>query len=146
MNHREMPKWWNHMPASQIKSLIGDDIWNQYFKFCVIRNPYDRVVSFFFWEMRQDGKPDWELFTLPKSQLQERFENWLVNAQIPDDRDKYMINGTICMDDFIRYEDLPSDIRRFVANWASILIAASFPLSSGSIALRMLLHRCFIQS
>ena len=37
--------WWNHMPARTIRALIGEEIWNDYFKFCVVRNPFDAMVS-----------------------------------------------------------------------------------------------------
>ena len=32
-------EWRHHMPARQIREKIGADIWNSYFKFCVVRNP-----------------------------------------------------------------------------------------------------------
>ena len=46
-------KWWNHMPAQQIKNQLGNDVWNNYFKFCVIRNPFDRLVSEFYFRIFQ---------------------------------------------------------------------------------------------
>jgi len=41
-------KWWHHMPAAMIRERLGEEVWNNYFKFCVIRNPYDKVASGFF--------------------------------------------------------------------------------------------------
>src|SRR5689334_12041430 len=51
--------WWNHMPAKTIRALIGDAVWNDYFKFCIVRNPFDAVVSAyrFFWEAHQQYEP-----------------------------------------------------------------------------------------
>src|ERR1700761_4866672 len=37
--------WWNHMPAGTIKALLGQETWNSYFKFCAVRNPFDKLVS-----------------------------------------------------------------------------------------------------
>ena len=42
--------WYNHMPAVKIKTLLGDDIWNSYFKFCVIRNPFSKAVSHYYFQ------------------------------------------------------------------------------------------------
>jgi hypothetical protein len=41
-------KWRNHMSAIEIRNNIGKAIWDSYFKFCVIRNPFDKLVSRFF--------------------------------------------------------------------------------------------------
>jgi len=38
-------RFYNHMAAKIIKERISDDIWNQYFKFCVERNPWDKTLS-----------------------------------------------------------------------------------------------------
>jgi hypothetical protein len=44
---RKSKTWTNHMSAEAIKELIGEKIWNSYFKFCVIQNPYDKLISAF---------------------------------------------------------------------------------------------------
>ena len=35
-------KYFNHMPASAVKPTLPTEIWDEYFKFCVERNPWDR--------------------------------------------------------------------------------------------------------
>lgn len=43
--------WWEvdpatkHLSASQTRRLYGEDLWNTYLKFAVVRNPWDRLVS-----------------------------------------------------------------------------------------------------
>ena len=39
--------WWNHMPAKVIREKLGEDIWGGYFKFCTIRNPFEKCISAF---------------------------------------------------------------------------------------------------
>jgi len=34
-----------HLSAKEIRKTVGEEIWNSYFKFSFVRNPYDKVVS-----------------------------------------------------------------------------------------------------
>ena len=34
-----------HSPAMQVRSIVGEDIWSNYYKFAVVRDPFDRLVS-----------------------------------------------------------------------------------------------------
>ena len=45
--------WKNHKNAISIKNDLGNDKFNEYFKFCVIRNPYDVMVSLYFFNKLQ---------------------------------------------------------------------------------------------
>ncbi len=38
-------KFYRHMPAFEVRHRVPRDIWNSYFKFCVERNPWDKVLS-----------------------------------------------------------------------------------------------------
>ncbi|MFQ3619007.1 MAG: sulfotransferase family 2 domain-containing protein, partial [Cyanobacteriota bacterium] len=55
-------RWWNHMPAAQIRDQLGQETWTRYFKFCVIRNPYEKAISAFYFgrsqhKARSDSPP-----------------------------------------------------------------------------------------
>jgi hypothetical protein len=92
--------WYNHMPAVEIRDKIGHSIWQKYFKFCVVRNPFDKLVSGFFFNNEIKEGED----------LIESFRNWIKGGGIVLDRDKYLINREICIDYFIRYENLENGI------------------------------------
>ena len=38
-------KFYNHMPAWLVQRRVPTHVWNTYFKFCVERNPWDKVLS-----------------------------------------------------------------------------------------------------
>jgi len=101
-------EWYNHMPASEIREKVGDSIWDNYFKFCVIRNPFDRLVSgFFYYQQLRHGKK-----AAGAGDLIVNFRRWVKeNGHSTIDRDKYLINGQICLDYLIRYEELEKGIR-----------------------------------
>jgi hypothetical protein len=43
MTSRE--KFYRHMPAFEVQKRVPREVWNSYFKFCVERNPWDKVLS-----------------------------------------------------------------------------------------------------
>jgi len=48
-------KFYNHMPASEVRSRVPADVWNSYFKFCVERNPWDKVLSHYHMHAAREG-------------------------------------------------------------------------------------------
>ena len=115
------------MSAIDIRNKIGNSIWDSYFKFCVIRNPYDKLISGFYHLDEQSKNQKTytnQIIRELKSILGmapsidrieggdsiEKFRNWIRKGGSIIDRDKYMINGTICIDYFIRYEDLENGV------------------------------------
>ncbi|GAB4461561.1 MAG: sulfotransferase family 2 domain-containing protein [Elainellaceae cyanobacterium] len=111
-------RWWNHMPAAQIRDQLGEDLWTRYFKFCVIRNPYEKAVSAFYFGRSQtkalsDSPP--QNATADAAADAAAFENWLVSHGPPIDRNKYLIDGQFCLDDVIRHESLAADLERICA-------------------------------
>jgi hypothetical protein len=118
-------EWYNHMPAAEIRDKAGDSVWNAYYKFCVIRNPFDKLVSaFYFFDKRNETRSDgagWkeklkQLYRAPaasdsREHRIQRFRDWLKRRRAPMDRDMYTIAGRLCVDYFIRFEDLAGGIR-----------------------------------
>lgn len=101
-------RFFHHMSANSIRKLVGDKTWEQYYKFCVVRNPYDKLLSaFFYLDIKNNN------FNGSNKQLIDRFRNWVkVKAESIVDRDKYVINSRVCMDDFIKTETIRSDLER----------------------------------
>jgi hypothetical protein len=44
---RNVGQFYNHMPAGELKPVLPAGIWDSYYKFCVERNPWDKVLSLF---------------------------------------------------------------------------------------------------
>lgn len=108
-------RWWNHMPAAQIRDQLGEDLWTRYFKFCVIRNPYEKAISAFYFGRSQakalsDSSPEDNAVADAAA-----FEHWLITHGPPIDRNKYLIDGQFCLDEVIRYESLAADLERICA-------------------------------
>jgi len=50
--------WRNHMAAAEIRDRLGADVWDSYFKFCVMRNPFDKSVSEFYFNRNRARNSD----------------------------------------------------------------------------------------
>lgn len=95
--------WYNHMPAARIRDYLGRDVWNQFFKFCVVRNPFDKLVSMYFFHRSRAGDPPTDQ---DFSSIRRDFLTWLKERRFREDQDKYLIDGEVCVDYFIRFEAL----------------------------------------
>jgi hypothetical protein len=47
-----------HTPAAGIREIIGTADWDKMFKFSIVRNPYDRVISTFKFLKNWEGTPE----------------------------------------------------------------------------------------
>jgi len=93
--------WFNHINAASIKKNIGDKIFNSYFKFCVVRNPYDKMVSYFHWRGHKYNE-----------NLEEMKKEFKEFCKIHNCNNMYLfsINGKPICDYYIKYENLFEDI------------------------------------
>lgn len=87
-------RFWNHMPAEAVRAEVGPEIWNSYFKFAVERNPWDKVVSKYYWD--------------PKGKKKEMsFRDYVTSGRgCTSNFHYYSINGQVAVDRLIRYDDL----------------------------------------
>ncbi|MDY6920634.1 MAG: hypothetical protein SV765_10545 [Pseudomonadota bacterium] len=94
-----------HLPAASIKQhLVSPLVWEQYFKFTVERNPWDKVVSSFFWHRK----------IKPQFFADMPFEEYVCTCQLlPRDWPLYTEQNQLLVDKVFAYEDLPSFYKEF---------------------------------
>jgi hypothetical protein len=90
-----------HCSASHIKSRLCETKWNNYYKFCFERNPWDRVVSLYYFRNRAENRPHFSDFVRSNEIL--RLKRLGSNL--------YRINGGIAVDKIYRFEDLPQALQ-----------------------------------
>ena len=88
----------NHMSALDVKNKVGNQIWNEYFVFCVERNPWDKTVSYYHMQN-----------TVQKTKLD--FDGYLSTKDLCSDYELYTdSDGSVIVDRIIKYENLNNEL------------------------------------
>ena len=98
---KKKKRYYNHINATEIRKSIGDDIWKNYFKFCFERNPWDRVVSFYYWCNKKEPRQTLREFIDSNKSFRLRKRGYHA----------YTIDGTIAVDKICRYENLDEEMK-----------------------------------
>src|SRR5207249_1998121 len=97
-------KFYHHMPAYVIRKRISPGIWKSYFKFCVERNPWDKVLSHYHMHAaRKSGS-----LTLDEYLARRKFP---INYR----RYTYPSGNKIIVDRVVRYENLMAELAEVFA-------------------------------
>ena len=89
----------NHMSAREIRDALPTSVWRDYTKVSIVRNPFDRVISKYYW-LRKTGA------------LEMTFHDWLIStpSAVVENRNLTRIDGESAMDIMWRYEHLTEDL------------------------------------
>jgi len=101
--HIDGVKFYNHMPAREVRKLIGRRIFDSYFKFCIEREPVDKCISWYS--------------MLKNSPLHNRgnealtWETYLRSRDFPLDEGLYTSRwGGLLVDRVLHYERLSEEL------------------------------------
>ncbi len=94
-----------HMGAIPARHMIGEKIWNEYFVFCVERNTWERLVSFYLWKKR-------DLQINKKGELS--FADFINNPQNKKHNFHFYADssGRLMVDRILRFENLDEEMEQ----------------------------------
>lgn len=94
----------NHLPGPRIRQMVGREVWDSYYKFCVERDPFEKIISGYYWstsERESKGLPVMPLDEFVFSDLAHDYSDW----------DRYADNPhTPIVDRVLRFERLQADL------------------------------------
>lgn len=96
--------FFNHMTAGQIRAAVPQDIWESYTKITIWRDPYDAIISRYYWE-------GMDKHNIPFDQFVGHFRSML-----SENRRIAPLDGPNSPDIFLRYENLEEDVNALGIN------------------------------
>jgi hypothetical protein len=92
-------KYQPHMPGTLVRSRVSKKIWDQYFKFCIERNPWEKTLSHFYMKSKRPDRKHWTL------------DEYLKGKTLCSDFNRYTDKkGDLLVDKVILYEDLENNL------------------------------------
>ena len=88
--------FYNHIPAARIRERVGAEVWNGYFKFCFERDPWEKVVSWYYF--RRDRHPGMT------------FDEFVRTQPLPSDFHLYSLDDRIAVDFVGQFSRLTTDL------------------------------------
>lgn len=103
-----------HLSIRQIQKYLGAEIFSRYLKFSIVRNPYDRLVSFVAWQ--GDKWHNKQLLSKEEFQLfidRAKLKFWRRKSIMPVPQFQFLyFQGRMMMDHVLRFESLEKDVER----------------------------------
>ena len=113
----------NHMSGREVRKLVGAAIWDEYFTFCVEREPISKVISHYSMLV---NSPYHNKHTKEMS-----FEEYVNKGKFPVDTEKYTDeNGNLIVDRILKYEELDKELMT-IANYIGLNLKLKTRAKSG---------------
>lgn len=93
-------RYYNHISAREVKEFIGNRIWNEYYKFCIERNPWDRILSLYYWRCRTEPRPS----------ISEFLDSELPLMLTKMGYGVYTIDGEVVVDRVCKFEKMAEEL------------------------------------
>jgi hypothetical protein len=135
--------YWHHISARQLKEIFDRQGWDwfSYRRFCVVRNPYDRVVSLYHFKLERDRRsvPTRGFLYNAARRVKLAFNPVRSFAQYVDQLDPETGlcksldafigdgNGHALIDDVLRFETLRDELPRYVNELGICVSPADIP-------------------
>lgn len=94
LRRRRRLRFRNHSGARFIRTYLDPGVWDRYYTFSFERNPFDKVISYYFWWYRDEPRPS--------------LSEFIASGEMGRMRgfDLYSEDSVPIVDDVFRYEDL----------------------------------------
>jgi len=92
-----------HITPTRTLNYLPQKTWDSYFKFCFVRNPWDLVISKYFWVIRNDPNP---------ISLDAYINSSKIKSVAKRSREMYTINDDIALNRICIYENIQAEVNQ----------------------------------
>ncbi|WP_376696643.1 sulfotransferase family 2 domain-containing protein [Wenzhouxiangella sp. EGI_FJ10305] len=95
-------KFPQHTSAKMARNLLGEEAFSKVFKISIVRDPFDYLISYYFWRNREHVKP------------RPTFASWIRRNPwvLTHNHQFYYLNGQDIIDYYVRFENLLEDTKK----------------------------------
>jgi len=116
----KVPHCGEHWKAWRVRWWVGRKIWNNYFKFCFERNPWDKAISLYYWRTR-DMEERMSFSDFLRSSKAHRLSNFKL----------YSLFGKVIVDKIYKFENLSTALED-IKNKVGLPEKLDLPQAKGS--------------
>lgn len=106
---------WRHLPAITLREIYPE-IYESYYKFSFVRNPYDRVVSEYLWKKGREAR----INKIPRVKIISGFSKWMKRLYETQSTDKNCTqykflhddSGNLLVNDVFVFEKFEDELQR----------------------------------
>ncbi len=101
ISSRKLPQFNAHDPAIRIKKYLNESTWESYYKFCFERNPFDKIISWYYYRKSTGHTSD------------ENIDKFILNGGLRTivNFDQYSIDNLVIVDDIYKIENLDESLK-----------------------------------
>ncbi len=96
-------RFYNHISAGRVMDLVGHKMWDRYYTFCFERNPWDRIISDYYWVHKSEPRPSIQEFVRSKEVMGYKKAGYC----------NYLIDGEVGVDQVCKFENLGEELEAF---------------------------------
>lgn len=114
-----------HLFAVEFCARISKQLYDKLYKFTVVRNPYDRLVSYYYFMLKDDFHVDHIVHTQSLSE----YVVWACEGGVSTQFEQVSLNGRIAVDRILYFETLQDDWEQLAYEFA---LESQLPVTNAS--------------
>lgn len=110
--------WPNHARAQDIQEFLGVEKFEKFFKFCFVRNPWDRMVSLYHYAretgIRRTKERGLKLNAFQQNVVENSFSDWILTGKLGPPQTSWFLSarGQLLVDFIGRLERIDEDLQK----------------------------------